>query len=61
MNAAFKEVMKVDTYDCIIFHDVDMIPENDYNLYRCASNPRHLSPGLRHSIFKKILIKFTNK
>ena len=45
MNAAFEEVMKLRRYDCIIFHDVDMIPENDKNLYLCGSQPRHLSPG----------------
>jgi len=45
MNAAFKEVMKIDDYDCVVFHDVDMIPENDNNFYRCGSNPKHLSPG----------------
>ena len=47
MNAGFKEVMKIDTYDCIIFHDVDMIPENDNNFYRCGDNPKHLSPGMQ--------------
>ena len=45
MNAGFREVMKLDKYDCIVFHDVDMIPENDMNLYQCGSQPRHLSPG----------------
>ncbi|XP_076801178.1 uncharacterized protein LOC143445756 isoform X3 [Clavelina lepadiformis] len=46
MNAAFQEVMKRDFYDCIIFHDVDMIPENDKNLYMCGEQPRHLSPAI---------------
>lgn len=35
-----------DKWDCFIFHDVDMIPENDLNLYRCRENPQHLSPAL---------------
>ena len=46
MNIGFKQVMKYNNYDCIIFHDVDMIPENDRNLYMCSDQPRHLSPGL---------------
>ncbi|XP_039260974.2 uncharacterized protein LOC120337292 isoform X2 [Styela clava] len=46
MNAAFEEALKLDDYDCIIFHDVDMIPENDRNFYMCADQPRHLSPAI---------------
>jgi hypothetical protein len=22
-------------FDCFIFHDVDLVPENEHNLYRC--------------------------
>nr|CAB3224889.1 beta-1,4-galactosyltransferase 2-like [Phallusia mammillata] len=46
MNAAFEEAMKLDSYDCIVFHDVDMIPENDMNMYMCGNQPRHLSPAI---------------
>jgi len=46
MNAGFEEAMKLDTYDCIVFHDVDMIPEDDRNMYVCGDQPRHLSPGV---------------
>ena len=54
MNAAFAEVMKLNSYDCIIFHDVDMIPENDKNLYECGTQPRHLSPGTKliHALYQ---------
>jgi len=44
MNSAFKEVLKEHDYDCVIFHDVDMLPEDDRNIYQCESNPVHLSP-----------------
>jgi hypothetical protein len=44
MNAAFREVTKSGSFDCIIFHDVDMLPENDYNIYQCENSPVHLSP-----------------
>ena len=46
MNIAFKYAMKQENFDCVIFHDVDMIPENDLNFYECGSHPRHLSPAL---------------
>ncbi|CAL4186109.1 unnamed protein product, partial [Meganyctiphanes norvegica] len=29
-------------WDCYVFHDVDMLPENDHNLYHCTTMPRHL-------------------
>lgn len=35
MNAGFVESLKEDDYDCFIFHDVDLIPENDANIYGC--------------------------
>ena len=35
MNIAVKEALKLDDFDCFIFHDVDLIPENDRNIYEC--------------------------
>ncbi|XP_055514469.1 beta-1,4-galactosyltransferase 2-like isoform X2 [Leucoraja erinacea] len=43
LNVGFAEALKENGYDCFIFSDVDIIPENDKNLYRCGSNPRHLA------------------
>ncbi len=44
MNAAFLEALKTDDkIDCFIFHDVDLIPEDDRTLYSCPPYPRHLS------------------
>jgi len=42
-NIGFNESMKFDQYDCFVFHDVDLIPEDDRNEYTCPSSPRHLS------------------
>lgn len=33
--------------NCVILHDVDLIPESDFNLYRCEDLPRHLSLKIR--------------
>ena len=41
MNAAFHMAQKLGV-DCVIFHDVDMFPQDDRNPYDCPSTPRHL-------------------
>ena len=33
MNAAFQESKLFFDFDCVVFHDVDMLPENDLNSY----------------------------
>ncbi|KAK2180296.1 hypothetical protein NP493_448g04068 [Ridgeia piscesae] len=43
MNVAFTEVSKRYDVDCFIFHDVDMLLENDNNIYQCGIRPRHLA------------------
>lgn len=43
-NVGFVEALKVRPWDCFIFHDIDMVPMNDYNLYTCPRiNPRHMA------------------
>jgi hypothetical protein len=46
MNIAASEALKIDDFKCFIFHDVDLIPENDFNIYECDTHPRHLSPAV---------------
>lgn len=43
MNSGAKEALKDNDFDCFIFHDVDLIPLNNQNLYSCPSIPRHMS------------------
>ena len=44
MNVGFKEALKLSsTFTCFIFHDVDLIPEDDRNDYGCPTSPRHMS------------------
>jgi len=31
---------------CIVFHDVDLVPEDDRNMYSCAQYPKHMSPAV---------------
>ncbi|XP_060793129.1 beta-1,4-galactosyltransferase 5 [Neoarius graeffei] len=45
-NVGFKEAMKDMLWDCIIFHDIDHILENDRNYYGCSRMPRHFAVKL---------------
>ncbi|KAK3082960.1 hypothetical protein FSP39_010088, partial [Pinctada imbricata] len=46
MNVGFNEALNYENFDCFIFHDVDMLPENDQNLYICDENLRQLSSAI---------------
>ncbi len=44
---AFLEALKIDpNIDCFVFHDVDLIPEDDRTMYSCPPKPRHLSAAI---------------
>ncbi|XP_039590961.1 beta-1,4-galactosyltransferase 5 [Polypterus senegalus] len=45
-NVGFLEAMKDLDWDCMIFHDVDHILENDRNYYGCKDMPRHFAVKL---------------
>ncbi|XP_067896592.1 beta-1,4-galactosyltransferase 4 [Heterodontus francisci] len=45
LNVGFLEALKERKWDCFIFHDVDLVPENDFNLYLCDHEPKHLVVG----------------
>ncbi|XP_069328763.1 beta-1,4-galactosyltransferase 4 isoform X2 [Eulemur rufifrons] len=45
LNVGYLEALKEENWDCFIFHDVDLVPENDFNLYKCEDQPRHLVVG----------------
>ncbi|CAF0804114.1 unnamed protein product [Brachionus calyciflorus] len=48
MNIGFIESLKQtnETWECFIFHDVDLIPEDDRNIYSCPEQPRHMSSAV---------------
>lgn len=42
LNVGFVEALKKYGCDCFVFSDVDLIPMDDRNTYKCYSQPRHL-------------------
>ena len=43
MNAGYREALSRQQFDCIIFHDVDLLLEDGRSFYRCATDkPRHI-------------------
>ncbi|CAB4023846.1 beta-1,4-N-acetylgalactosaminyltransferase bre-4-like, partial [Paramuricea clavata] len=42
-NIGYKEALRLHDFQCFVFHDVDLLLEDDRNYYGCALNPRHLS------------------
>ena len=41
-NVGFLQAIRLQPFTCFIFHDVDLLPEDARNLYRCTSPPRHM-------------------
>ena len=56
MNVGFSEAMKADDFSCVIFHDVDLIPEDARNDYGCPSSPRHMSTAVSRMNYKLVLL-----
>ncbi|XP_050721121.1 beta-1,4-galactosyltransferase 3-like [Eriocheir sinensis] len=43
LNVGFLKARQEGPWDCYAFHDIDMLPLNDYHLYHCSPQPRHLA------------------
>ena len=56
MNVGFLEALRQYDYQCVIFHDVDLIPEDDRNLYICPEKdiPRHMAVAVEQYDYKLI-------
>uniref|UniRef100_A0A8D0G0J3 Beta-1,4-galactosyltransferase n=1 Tax=Strix occidentalis caurina TaxID=311401 RepID=A0A8D0G0J3_STROC len=54
LNVGVREALKDEDWDCLLLHDVDLVPENDYNLYVCDEYyPKHMASAMDK--FKYIL------
>lgn len=51
-NIGFRQAMKQYAWQCFIFHDVDLIPEDDRNIYSCPPEPRHMSVAVNTMDYK---------
>uniref|UniRef100_M3XQI8 Beta-1,4-galactosyltransferase n=1 Tax=Mustela putorius furo TaxID=9669 RepID=M3XQI8_MUSPF len=45
-NVGFWEAMQEEEWDCLFFHDVNLLPEDDRNLYICDIFPAHVSVAI---------------
>ena len=53
MNVGAAEAVKQHgDYQCYIFHDVDLLPEDDRNLYTCPIQPRHMSVSIDSFLYR---------
>jgi hypothetical protein len=52
MNAAFIHASNEYDFQCFVFHDVDLIPEDDRNMYSCPIFPRHMSVAVNEMNYK---------
>nr|XP_018910600.1 PREDICTED: beta-1,4-N-acetylgalactosaminyltransferase bre-4-like isoform X2 [Bemisia tabaci]XP_018910602.1 PREDICTED: beta-1,4-N-acetylgalactosaminyltransferase bre-4-like isoform X2 [Bemisia tabaci] len=59
MNSAFRIILERFPpatggryFHCFVFHDVDMIPEDDRNMYSCPTQPRHLSVAVNEFAYQ---------
>ena len=43
MDIGFLEAKKLFLFDCVIFHDVDLLMEDDRSIYACYKQPRHMT------------------
>lgn len=46
MNVGYKEALRLGEFDCMVFQDVDLLPEDDRNLYLCDEYARHLAAAI---------------
>ncbi|KAG7462097.1 hypothetical protein MATL_G00199020 [Megalops atlanticus] len=58
LNIGYVEALKEYDYDCFVFSDVDLIPMDDRNTYKCFSQPRHLSVSMDKFGFRLPYIQY---
>lgn len=58
LNVGFQEALKDYDYNCFVFSDVDLIPMDDRNAYRCFPQPRHISVAMDKFGFSLPYVQF---
>ncbi|XP_077510586.1 beta-1,4-N-acetylgalactosaminyltransferase bre-4-like isoform X3 [Amblyomma americanum] len=43
LNVGYLEATALYDYQCVVFHDIDLVPADDRNIYTCPQQPRHMS------------------
>lgn len=46
MNVGYLEALRLEDFDCMVFQDVDLLPEDNRNLYLCDAYARHLAAAI---------------
>jgi hypothetical protein len=54
-NIGYMEALRYDRFTCVVFQDLDLLPEDDYNLYHCPDQPRHLVVGINTYKYRSLL------
>ena len=54
MNIGYKYAMEMHKPDCVIFHDVDIIPEDGRHFYTCRHQPLHIGAYNNRHMYKII-------
>ena len=54
LNAGAMEAIKQYDFQCFVFHDVDLLMEDDRNLYTCPQQPRHMSVAVDSMQYKYV-------
>ncbi|XP_063878177.1 beta-1,4-N-acetylgalactosaminyltransferase bre-4-like [Scylla paramamosain] len=52
LNVGVVEALKQHAFDCLVLHDVDLLPEDDRNLYTCSEPPRHMSSSINTNNYR---------
>ncbi|KAJ8714925.1 hypothetical protein PYW08_004906 [Mythimna loreyi] len=53
LNAGFNEMMKFNTFHCVVFHDLDLLPMHESILYSCPTLPRHMCARVNDTEMRK--------
>lgn len=55
MNVGFVQALEDNpNWDCFVFHDVDLFPEDERNLYSCPKMPLHMSSAVSTFDYKSL-------